>query len=497
MTVAYATGAPSACFSHWNSIDWSVVYQHVHRLQVRIAKAVEKEHWHKVAALARILTHSYYAKLWAVRRVVSNKGKNTAGVDRVIWKTPKQKLNAVKALQQRGYRPQPLRRLYIPKSNGKLRPLGIPTMKDRAMQALYALALTPIAETLADANSYGFREKRSVADAIAQCFICLAKQASPQWILEADIKACFDQIDHDWLLRHIPMDKRILQMWLKSGYLERGTFRQTEKGTPQGGIISPVIANMTLDRLEMEVKASVAKRGTCVNVIRYADDFIITGANPEILMKQVKPVVETFLGARGLTLSEEKTHLRHIEEGFNFLGFNVRKYNQKLLIKPSRTKVNSFMERIRDYIKSNISVQADRFLRGLNSRLRGIANFYRHVVSKRTFNEIDQRVYQLLRNWMHRRHRNKTHAWCKQRYIRRWGTRWQFTVSTIKNGKCKPIRLFKVADLPIIRHIKIKGKAHPYNPLHAEYFEQRRYQKWQRRKTDSKFLASPAIERMV
>ncbi len=225
MTVAFATGAPSTCTETWAGIDWTVDYQHVHRLQMRIAKAVEQERWHKVAALSHILTHSYYAKLWAVRRVVTNKGKNTAGVDRIIWKTSKQKVNAVKALRQRGYRPLPLRRIYIPKSNGKQRPLGIPTMKDRAMQALYALALTPIAESLADANSYGFREKRSVADAIAQCFICLAKKASPQWILEADIKACFDEIDHDWLIQHIPMDKRILRQWLKSGYLEQGAFR--------------------------------------------------------------------------------------------------------------------------------------------------------------------------------------------------------------------------------------------------------------------------------
>jgi len=497
MTAAQAAGATSACFRPWDSIDWTVVYRHVHRLQMRIAKAVEEERWHKVAALRHVLTHSYYGKLWAVRRVVSNKGKNTAGVDRIIWKTPKQKINAVKALRQRGYQPQPLRRLYIPKSNGKLRPLGIPTMKDRAMQALYALALKPIAETLADANSYGFREKRSVADAIAQCFICLAKKASPQWILEADIKACFDRIDHDWLIRHIPTDKRILRMWLKSGYLEDGALRHTEAGTPQGGIISPVIANMTLDHLEATIKSAVARRGACVNVIRYADDFVITGVNPKILTEQVRPVVESFLGVRGLQLSEEKTHLCHIEEGFDFLGFNVRKYKQKLLITPSRVKVASFMKRIRDYIKSNIAIQADRFLRGLNSRLRGFANFYRHVVSKKVFSEIDQRVYQLLRNWMHRRHRNKTNAWCKQHYIKRWGMRGCFTVSTVKDGKVKSVRLFKVSDLPIIRHIKIQGKAHPYNPVYAEYFEQRRCRQWQRRKMDGKFLATPAIDRMV
>lgn len=497
MTVALATGAPSANVGSWTSIDWTVVYKFVHRLQMRIAKAVAEERWHKVATLSRLLTRSYYAKLWAVRRVVTNKGKNTAGVDQVIWKTPKQKVNAVKALRQRGYRPLPLRRIYIPKSNGKQRPLGIPTMKDRAMQALYALALNPMAESLADTNSYGFREKRSVADAIAQCFNCLAKKVSPQWILEADIKACFDEIDHDWLIQHIRMDKRILRQWLKSGYLDQGVFSQTEKGTPQGGIISPVIANIALDHLETTIQSVIARRGACINVIRYADDFIITGATPEILMEEVKPLVETFLGRRGLRLSDEKTHLRSIEEGFDFLGFTVRKYDKKLLIKPSRDKVASFMERIRDYIKSNISVQADRFLRGLNSRLRGFANFYRHVVSKKIFSEIDRQVYQLLRNWMLRRHRNKTLAWCKRKYIKRWGTRWQFTVSTIKEGKAKPVRLFKVADLPIIRHIKVQGTAHPYDPLYAEYFEQRRNRQWLRRKKDSRFLAVPAIERMV
>jgi len=275
------------------------------------------------------------------------------------------------------------------------------------MQALHALALKPIAEMLGDKNSYGFRERRSVADAIAQCFNCLAKKASPQWILEADIKACFDEIDHEWLIRHIPMDKRILRMWLKSGYLEEGDFKETTRGTPQGGIISPLIANMTLDCLEAAVQSAAGKRGACVNVIRYADDFIITGANPDILMKQVKPVVEEFLKVRGLRLSEEKTHLCHIEKGFDFLGFNIRKYKQKLLIKPLTAKVKNFMKSIQDYIKSNVSIEEGRFLKGLNSRLRGFANFYRHVVSKETFNQIDRRIYWMLRSWMHKRHRNK------------------------------------------------------------------------------------------
>ncbi|PIQ30860.1 MAG: group II intron reverse transcriptase/maturase [Zetaproteobacteria bacterium CG_4_9_14_3_um_filter_49_83] len=438
MTAASPAGAPSTGFNHWNSIDWSVVLKHVHRLQVRIAKAVEQKRWHKVVALSHLLTHSYYGKIWAVRRVVSNRGKNTAGVDGVIWKTPKQKMNAVKALRQRGYRPQPLRRVYIPKSNGKQRPLGIPTMKDRAMQALYALALTPIAERLADRNSFGFRERRGVADAIEQCFICLARKTSAHWVLEADIKACFDRIDHDWMVRHIPMDRRILSAWLKSGYIEEQAFRRTEEGTPQGGIISPVLANMVLDGLEAAVHAAVPKTGTHVHVIRYADDFIVTGAGPEILTGRVKPAVEAFLACWGLELSQEKTHLRSIHDGFDC-----------------------------------------------------------HVISKVIFSDIDRHVDRLLRNWMRRRHRGKTITWCRNKYMKRWGMRWQFTIeSRLRTGVIKIARLFHAADLPIIRHIKINGEAHPYDPIYATCFEQRRSRQRQRRTMDQRVLLTTALERI-
>jgi RNA-directed DNA polymerase len=235
MTVTSVAGAPSACLPDWNSIDWSQIHKQVYRLQVRIAKAVREKRWGKVAALQHLLTHSRAAKLWAVRRVVTNKGKNTPGIDGKLWRTLRRRMNAVRTLKQRGYRPQPLRRTYVPKQNGKMRPLGIPTMKDRAMQALFALALDPVAETLADPNSYGFRKKRSVADAIGQCFLSLCRKHSPQWIWETDIRACFDQISHPWLLANIPMNKRILRGWLKCGYLEKDAFFATEAGTPQGG----------------------------------------------------------------------------------------------------------------------------------------------------------------------------------------------------------------------------------------------------------------------
>jgi RNA-directed DNA polymerase len=229
------TGAPSTS-AKWHSIDWKAVQAQVYRLQSRITKAIKLGRWGKVKALQHLLTHSHYAKLLAVKRVTSNTGSRTPGVDGIVWKTAQEKIQAVETLQRRGYIPLPLKRIYIPKKNGKKRPLGIPTMRCRAMQALYLQALEPIAETTADNDSYGFRPYRSCADAIEQCFNVLAKKKSAEWILEGDIKSCFDRISHEWIGKHIPMDKVILRSWLKSGYMEKTIFHPTEEGTPQGSL---------------------------------------------------------------------------------------------------------------------------------------------------------------------------------------------------------------------------------------------------------------------
>jgi len=240
MTTAQAVGAASSEAAEWYAIDWQSTQRNVRRLQVRIVKAVKEGRWGKVRALQRLLTHSFSGKVLAVRRVTENQGKKTPGVDQEIWDTPERKMQAVQKLKRRGYQPQPLRRVYIPKSDGvTMRPLGIPTMKDRAQQAMYLFALDPVAETMADHNSYGFRQQRCCADAIEQCFKLLSK-GNPQWILEGDIKSCFDRISHDWLLAHVPMDRAILQKWLKAGYMDKHVLHETTDGTPQGGIITPL-----------------------------------------------------------------------------------------------------------------------------------------------------------------------------------------------------------------------------------------------------------------
>ena len=295
----------------WHSIDWKKVWRTVRRLQARIVKAVAEGRWNKVKALVYLLTHSFSGRALAILRVVSNSGAKTPGVDGILWNTPEAKSAAFSTLRRHGYQPQPLRRVYIPKSNGKRRGLGIPTMTDRAMQALYLLGLDPIAESQADGHSYGFRLERRCADALAQTHILLSHRHGPQWILEGDIKACFDRISHDWLLTHVPMDRQVLRKWLKAGFLEKHAWFATTEGTPQGGIISPALANWTLDGLQRLLAEHFAKtpkeqRKYKVHLVRYADDFLITGTSKELLRDQVQPLVAHFLKERGLgTLPRE------------------------------------------------------------------------------------------------------------------------------------------------------------------------------------------------
>src|SRR5438128_3419035 len=320
-----AAGAASHDEMGWHAIHWQAVNQEVRRLQVRIVKAQQQGKWGKVKALQHLLTHSFSGKALAVKRVTENQGKRTSGVDGEIWKTPQKKAEAIETLTQRGYHPRALRRIDIPKSNGSQRPLSIPPMKDRARQALYLLALDPIAEILADPNSYGFRKEREPADAIDQCHTVLSNRAGAEWILEGDVKACFDHISHARLEAYIPMEKSILRKWLKTGVIDKRVLKPTEEGTPQGGISSPVRANLALDGLEAKLrenypKASNASRKAKANLVRCADDFIITGSSTEVLEQEIKPLVEQFMKERGLELYQEKTHSTHMTTGCHFLG---------------------------------------------------------------------------------------------------------------------------------------------------------------------------------
>lgn len=474
------TGASSHPGDTWHDINWRKVHQNVRRLQARIVQATKAGKWGKVKALQHLLTHSYSGKALAVKRVTENKGRRTAGVDGQTWSTPAAKTAAIGNLRQHGYRAQPLRRVYIPKANGKQRPLGIPTMKDRAMQALYQLALDPVAETTADPNSYGFRKGRCVQDAIEQCFNVFGQPGSAVWILEGDIQACFDHISHEWLAQHIPIEKSILRQWLKAGYLEKGQLFPTEAGTPQGGIISPTLANMTLDGLEAAISAGYyahQRKQAKLHFIRYADDFIITAADRAFLENEVTPRLQVFLQERGLTLSPTKTHISHINDGFDFLGFNIRKYKGKLLTKPAKPNVQRFLNQLRADISAHTHTSALDLIAFLNPKLKGWAHFYRYGVSQRTFDYLDHQLFWALWHWAKRRHPTKSKSWRIRHYFTHPRHKLHFCHYKVDDkGQRRCIQLFHTASIPIKRHVKVRHRANPYDRDWFAYFELRQEQ---------------------
>ena len=471
--------APTDSSRGWASIDWNKAEAAVKKLQVRIVKAQKAGKWNKVKALQWTLTHSFYAKALAVKRVTSNQGKNTSGVDKVLWSTDTAKYKAIDTLRRKGYKPLPLRRVHIKKSNGKLRPLGIPTVKDRAMQALYAMSLEPLAETSGDNFSYGFRKGRSTADAMVRIHTLLSRRISPEWVLEGDIKGCFDHISHEWLLGHIPMDKAMLKKWLKSGFVFNGELFPTEEGTPQGGIISPILANMTLDGIQ-ELLASkfpiAIKNGKeirhKINLVRYADDFIVTGDSEEILKDEVKPLIAEFLAERGLTLSEEKTLVTHVDDGFDFLGFNVRRYNGTLLTKPSKDRVKKFTAKIKEVIKRNASSTQHDLIFTLNPIIKGWGEYYQFSAATETYRKVDNAIFQKLWRWCLRRHHNKGLGWIKNRYFHKIGNRdWVF--STEESGRDKQCSLISLTNIKIKKYPQLKAAYNPYDPAWDDYTEQR------------------------
>jgi RNA-directed DNA polymerase len=479
---ATLAGAAPDAVPDWYAIDWRQVWRNVRRLQARIVKATQEGRGHKVRALVYLLTHSFSGRAAAILRVTTNRGATSPGVDGERWHTPELKAAAFSKLRRHGYQPQPLRRVYIPKSSNpsQLRPLGIPTLTDRAMQALYLLGLDPIVETTADGNSYGFRTARCCADALDQCHKILRNNHSADWVLEGDIKACFDRISHAWLLTHIPMDKVILRKWLQAGYLEKDAFVATAAGTPQGGIISPALANRTLDGLEAALHERFGthgpKRRHKVHLVRYADDFIITATSKELLRDEVQPLVAHFLKERGLELSHEKTSITHIDDGFDFLGQNVRRYGTKLLLKPSRQSVRSFLAKIDQVIQDEGGfLRAGELIERLNPKIRGWALYHRHASSARTFARVDKVIFRKLWRWARRRHRGRSARWVKAQYFTRPGAgRWRFRgVVTDKDGGTHPVALFQARSLPIRRHVKLRSDANPYDPAWELYFEER------------------------
>jgi len=325
------------------------------------------------------------------------------------------------------------------------------------------------------------RKGRSTADAMIRIHTLLSRRFSPEWVLEGDIKGCFDHISHEWLLENIPMDKTMLKKWLKCGFIFKDELFPTEEGTPQGGIISPILANMALDGIQDLLAKNfpiTTKNGKeirhKINLVRYADDFIITGDSEDILREEVKPLIANFLAERGLTLSEEKTLVTHIDNGFDFLGFNVRKYNGTLLTKPSKDRVKKFTAKIKDVIKKNSSATQSDLIFTLNPIIKGWGNYYQFCAATETFRKTDNAIFQKIWRWCLRRHHSKGLAWIKNRYFHKMGNRdWIFSTEVSrKNGNfCHS--LVSLTDIKIKKYPQLKAAYNPFDPAWDDYTEQR------------------------
>jgi RNA-directed DNA polymerase len=465
--------------THWSQINWTAVEANVRHLQGRIYRAAAHEDQAQVKNLQKLMVRSMSAKLKAIRQVTQeNSGKQTPGIDGVVCDTPQKRLALLQdGLSLKGYRPKPVKRCYIPKSSGGQRPLGIPTQKDRVMQALVKRALEPEWESRFEANSYGFRPGRCTMDAITALHTCMNRQGASQWVLDADIKGCFDHIDHAALLKRLPVFTTTIRRWLKAGVVDLGHSTDTEAGTPQGGVASPLLANMALDGMERLFDGEDTKGNPQrpswktgpnqgISLIRYADDLVVVAPSRTVLEQHVLPTLARFLAERGLHLSEAKTHIVHSTEGFNFLGCEIRRFPRALLTQPQKAKMLGHYRTITTYLHQHKQSPAVQVIHDLNPTMRGWGNYYRHCAAKRAFRKLDHMVWHALWRWAKRRHPNKSAQWVRQRYFRTVGHRQGVFAQA-------QAQILWYQDIPITRYPKVRGKSSPMNPALQGYWAQR------------------------
>lgn len=465
----------------WNAINWARVERKVFKLQKRIYQATKNGETRKAKSLSRILSKSYYGKLWAVRKVSQdNQGRKTPGVDGIKLLTPKQRLELADELCL-GTKADPVRRIWIPKpGKEEKRPLGIPTMRDRALQALGKLALEPVWEARFEGTSYGFRPGRCAQDAIGRIFSNINKTA--KWVLDADISKCFDRIDHKALLAKIDTFRALkwqIKQWLEAGVMEDRKFVETKAGTPQGGVISPLLMNIALDGMIRDVCGSFKKKDA-PTVVRYADDFVVLHKDPKIILKS-KQLISEWLAQIGLELSEAKTEIRHTRDGddpgFDFLGFNIRQWKKgkhhsgrygktgkllighKTYISPSKKAKINHRKSLKKVVEDHKSVGTDVLVTELNSVISGWRNYYSIVSNKADLWEEDNQLYSILRGYANRRRGRKSlNKSLKKLFTQKEGRNWVFW-----SGDKNPKYLLKHGDTETKIHRVVRPDASIYD----------------------------------
>jgi len=468
----------------WHAINWRQANRRVRNLRSRIFRATQAEDWKAVHDLQRLMLRSYANTLVSVRRVTQvNRGKNTAGIDKVVVKTPAARGKLVDQLMTyQPWRVKPAKRVYIPKSNGKQRPLGIPSVIDRCHQARVKNALEPSWEARFEGSSYGFRPGRSGHDAIVKTYLFACPDRRKKWVVDADIEGAFDHIDHDYLLKTIGdvPGRELIRQWLKAGYVDKGVFHESKEGTPQGGVISPLLANIALHGMEKALGVRFNKQGESIGnraVVRYADDFVVFCESEEDAIRVID-ILREWLAIRGLRLSEEKTRIVHLTEGFDFLGFTIRHYENrrartgyKLLITPSNAAQKAIRAKIRAewYRLQGTNVQA--ILTALNPIVRGWANYFRIGVASETFNTLDNWMFHREVRYIKRMHPNKSKKWQNAKYFGRLNRRRQD--NWVFGDKRTGGYLLRFTWFPIQRHVLVRGTASPDDPAWRDYWAKR------------------------
>lgn len=481
--------------SEWNLMPWDFIENSIRKLRQRIFRASREQKWNVVRSLMKLMLRSYFNLLMSVRKVTQkNQGKKTAGVDGEVTLTPKARMALVRSMGcYTLWKAKPARRIYIPKAGkpGQLRPLGIPTTRNRVGQAIVKNALEPCWEAQFEPNSYGFRPGKSIHDAIGQCWNYLNGNGRRPWILDCDLKRAFDKISHEHILNAIGQvpGRELIRAWLKAGYVEEDFFHETDSGTPQGGIISPLLLNVALHGLQQTL-------GPALGYVRYADDLIVC-ANTREQIETAKSTIEEWLQPRGLTLHPEKTRIVHIDDGFNFLSFSVKRYKGKCLIKPQKEKVLAKLAELRSWLNKHKQAAAENVIRHFNKILPGWSNHYSHVVSSQVFSYVSHEIWKMLWKWCLRRHPNKGKDWVAKKYFSSHGNaNWRFQANDGKNT----IYLFDVGSVTIERHVKVKGAASPDDPTLQEYWrirEERRKARLRQRKITKARLQAGSDARAV